>query len=84
MFSIIWGICFSLEAKPSALKTFDSRTVRAQSPPAWQVSPEGRRFLDGAEIFGVPIQEVNDIGVHPVLFGEGLSNWCSVINFRDE
>ena len=37
-------------------ETFDSHTVRAQSPPAWQVSPEGRRFLDGAEIFGVPMQ----------------------------
>jgi hypothetical protein len=32
MFSTIWGICFSLEAKPNAMKTFDSRTVRAQSP----------------------------------------------------
>ena len=32
MFSTIWGICFSLEAKPNAMKTFDSCTVRAQSP----------------------------------------------------
>jgi hypothetical protein len=40
MVSIIWGACFSLEAKPNAMKTFDSRTVRAQSPAAWQVSPE--------------------------------------------
>jgi hypothetical protein len=32
MFSTIWGICFSLEAKPNAMKPFDSCTVRAQSP----------------------------------------------------
>ncbi len=27
MFSTIWGICFSLTAKPNAMKTFDSCTV---------------------------------------------------------
>src|SRR5438552_14516154 len=32
MLSTISGICFSLEAKPNAMKTFDSCTVRAQSP----------------------------------------------------
>jgi hypothetical protein len=31
MFSTIWGICFSLEAKPNAMKTFHSCTVGAQS-----------------------------------------------------
>src|SRR5437016_8111349 len=31
MFSIIWGICFSLNANPNAMKTFDFCTVRAQS-----------------------------------------------------
>jgi hypothetical protein len=31
MFSTIWGICFSPKAKPNAMKTYDSHTVRAQS-----------------------------------------------------
>ncbi len=45
MFSTIWGICFSLEAKPNAMKTFDSCTVRAQP---------GQNVGTGA-VFGSPI-----------------------------
>jgi RES domain-containing protein len=33
---------------------------RSSSPPAWQVSPEGCRSLDEAEILGLARQEVND------------------------
>jgi hypothetical protein len=30
VFSIIWGICFSLKANPNGMKTSDSGTVLAQ------------------------------------------------------
>jgi hypothetical protein len=67
-----------VEAKPKAMKTFDSRTVRAQSPAAG--FSRGCRSLDEAETLGVPRQEVNDIegpsgairgrAVEPVLCGQ--------------
>jgi hypothetical protein len=30
VFSVIWGICFSLKANPNGMKTSDSGTVLAQ------------------------------------------------------